>query len=287
MQDKRSSKDLAAVNIDCETITGFGREWSRFTQTGLGYDERERIFGDYFTVFPWERLPPGGGTGADIGCGSGRWALLVAPRVAHLHLVDASSEALSVARSNLAGIGNISYHHAIVDVLPFPDASLDFVYSLGVLHHVPDTQAAILALALKLKPGAPLLLYLYYAFDNRPWWFRYLWKISDLLRRGLVRMPWGVRYGISQVIAILVYWPLARTARWLERGGRLPSTWPLAYYRDKSFYVMRTDAIDRFGTRLEQRFTRAQIETMLRNAGFVDIRFSEKQPYWCVAAVKA
>ena len=144
------------TNLDRATVDGFGQEWSRFTQAELGEPERQRVFAEYFSIFRWERLPPGGGVGADIGCGSGRWAALVAPRVSRLHLVDASSQALAVARANLAHQDNVSFHEASVDALPFPDNSLDFAYSLGVLHHVPDTEAAIVSVARKLKPGAPL-----------------------------------------------------------------------------------------------------------------------------------
>jgi hypothetical protein len=50
---------------------------------------------------------------------------------------------------------------------------------------------------------------------------------------------------------------------------------------------MRTDALDRFGTRLEQRFTRAEIEVMMRRAGLTDIRFSETEPYWVACGRKA
>jgi hypothetical protein len=60
----------------------------------------------------------------------------------------------------------------------------------------------------------------------------------------------------------------------------------LAYYRDNTFYVMRTDALDRFGTRLEHRFTKAQIIEMLEAAGFSEIRFSETMPCWCAVAVR-
>jgi hypothetical protein len=52
--------------------------------------------------------------------------------------------------------------------------------------------------------------------------------------------------------------------------GLLQRSWPLAFYRRRSFYVMRTDAFDRFCTRLEQRFTRMQITDMLRAADFDD-----------------
>ena len=205
----------------------------------------------------------------------------------HLHTLDASALALDTARQNLDGIGNVSFHHASVDAIPLPDASLDFAYSLGVLHHVPDTAAAIRDIARKLKPGAPLLVYLYYAFDNRPAWYRAIWQVSAAMRLVVSRLPHVLRLAISQILAATVYWPLARAARALDKAGRLPRSWPLAYYRDKSFYVMRTDAFDRFSTRLEQRFTRAQITTMLNSAGLTDVEFSPSEPFWCAVAIKA
>ena len=286
MPEDQVASGRGQANLDPATVRGFGEEWSRFTQAALSEEERARVFREYFGIFEWDRLPPDGGIGVDVGCGSGRWAALVAPRVRHLHLVDASPEALAIARGNLTGHSNVTFHAASVDALPFPDGTLDFAYSLGVLHHVPNTAAALGSIARKLKPGAPLLVYLYYAFDNRPWWFSALWRGSDVLRRGISRMPWALRYGVSQLFAAGVYWPLARTGRLLDAAGRLPAAWPLSYYRDKSFYVMRTDALDRFGTRLEQRFTRAEIESMLRTAGFGEIRFSSHSPFWCAVAVR-
>lgn len=273
------------LNCDLQTVKGFGEEWSCFTQRELDQQSRGKIFSDYFSIFPWEILPAGA-VGADVGCGSGRWAQLVAPRVGCLHLIDASEEALRVARENLLGATNVEFHHASVDALPFEDGYLDFAYSLGVLHHVPDTPAAIRQICQKLKPGAPLLLYLYYAFDNRGPGYRYLWKLSDALRRMVARLPFILRYPISQVLAGGVYWPLARTARLLEYMKLLPEAWPLAYYRDKPFYVMRTDALDRFGTRLEQRFSRDEITRMLEDAEMDGVRFSESAPFWCVTARK-
>jgi hypothetical protein len=49
---------------------------------------------------------------------------------------------------------------------------------------------------------------------------------------------------------------------------------------------MRTDALDRFGTRLEQRFTKQQIARMMESAGLENIQFSEKVPYWCALGIK-
>lgn len=275
-------------NVDPDVARGFGEEWSTFRQDEdhLSAQQRREIFDDYFRIFPWAALPPSGGIGIDVGCGTGRWSLLVAPRVAHLHVLDASPQALAVAQENLKSAGNVSFHAASVAAIPLPDASLDFAYSLGVLHHVPDTQAAIEAIAAKLKPGAPFLVYLYYALDNRPAWYRALWRLSNLGRLVISRLPHVLRYVVSQVIAALVYWPLARLATLMSRLGRSPRGLPLSYYADKSFYVMRTDAYDRFCTRLEKRFTRQEIEAMLRRAGFVDIRFSDREPFWCAVGIR-
>lgn len=272
-------------NLDANVVKHFGSEWSRFDQRGLSATDHAEIYNDYFHIFPWADLPPKA-VGADIGCGSGRWAALVAPRVGHLHLVDPSGDALSVARKNLASEANISFHQASVDNLPFGEESLDFAYSLGVLHHVPDTREAIKSIAHILKPGAPFLIYLYYAFDQRPFWFRALWRSSDLIRRVISILPVRVKNICCDAIALTVYLPLARTAWLLNRMGVMPVAWPLAYYRDRAFYVMRTDALDRFGTCLEQRFTRYEIEDMLRAADFDDIQFSDRQPYWCAVCFK-
>jgi SAM-dependent methyltransferase len=274
-------------NVDTSVASGFGHEWSTFRQgeTELTIAEREQLFAEYFHVFPWEALPPHP-VGLDAGCGSGRWSIMVAPRVGHLHALDASAEALAVARQNLAFADNVTFYHASVGDIPLEDGSLDFAFSLGVLHHVPDTLAAIKAIAAKLKSGAPFLIYLYYALDNRPWWFRAIWRISNVARIIISRLPKGARLVVSQIIAALVYWPLARLAWLIHRAGGSATLIPLEAYKDRSFYTMRTDAYDRFCTSLEQRFSRREIEAMLMAAGFERIRFSEDVPYWCAVGFK-
>jgi len=273
-------------NADTAVVAGFGDEWSRFDQSALSIAERDELAALYFGIFPWDRLPPDA-VGFDLGCGSGRWAAVVAPRVGTLHCVDASADALAVARRNLGGALNVQFHLASVESIPLPDDSCDFGYSLGVLHHVPDTAAGIAAVVRKLKSGAPLLLYLYYAFDNRPWWFRQLWRASETVRFVVSRMPHTARYAASQLLAGAVYWPLSRFARGAEVLGAEVDHFPLSAYRRRSFYVMRTDALDRFGTRLEQRFSRVQIAEMMRAAGLRDVTFSDSTPYWCAVGYRA
>src|SRR6266550_489303 len=133
-----SMKTSPGRNIDQRVVDGFGDEWTRFDQADVAEPELRRAFDEYFAVFPWERVPPDA-VGFDLGCGSGRWAKFVAPRVGRLHCIDASAAALQVAQRNLAGFANCVFDHASVDELPFPDDFAQFGYSLGVLHHVPDT----------------------------------------------------------------------------------------------------------------------------------------------------
>lgn len=274
-------------NADRRVTSGFGHEWSTFRQSDAELDstERQQLFDEYFHLFPWRALPENA-VGIDAGCGSGRWGLEVAPRVGQLHMLDASAEALSVARANLGAATNVCFHHASVSEIPLPDGSLDFAYSLGVLHHVPDTVGAIRHICAKLKPGAPFLIYLYYALDNRPRWFRAIWQASNAGRQAISAFPKPLKLIASQAIAATVYWPIARLCTVLSHAGISTASIPLEAYKDRSFYTMRTDAYDRFCTSLEKRFTRNEIRLMLQEAGFDQIIFSEQVPFWCAVARK-
>jgi len=144
-----------------------------------------------------------------MGCGSGRWARLVSPKVGHLNCID-PSEAIYVAKRNLSNFDNISFYKNSVEDSVLPLASQDFGYSLGVLHHIPDTKRAIKACVDLLKTDAPLLLYLYYKFDNRPLYYRFIWRLSNLARQIICRLPSKVKNIITDIAAILIYYPMSR-----------------------------------------------------------------------------
>lgn len=278
---------MTRTNRDEAVVMGFGDEWERFDQSALSSSEHCELFDRYFNIFPW-RLLSHDAEGFDMGCGSGRWAIMVAPRVGKLHCIDPSS-AIFVAMRNLKSYSNCIFHKAGVADQVLTEASMDFGYSLGVLHHVPDTVAGLRKCARLLRPGAPFLLYLYYNLDNRPKVYRILWKASEAVRRIVSRLPFGLRFAVSQLIAASVYWPLARFARCVEQCGasdKAANELPLGSYRHLSFYTMRTDALDRFGTRLEQRFSRIQIQSMMESAGFRDVRFSNNAPFWCAVGFR-
>jgi len=266
-------------NIDKKTVEDFGEEWNKYNQSSIPDEELKKLWNQYFDMFPFEELS-NDSEGFDMGCGSGRWAKFVANKVHLLNCVDPSEKALNVAKRNLSNFSNIHYFNASVNDNILKENSQDFGYCLGVLHHIPDTLEGIKACAKLLKKNAPFLLYLYYNFENRSFFFKLIWRLSDFIRKIISSLSPKTKFFITSIIAYLIYYPLARFAFISEKLGIDVSNLPLYDYRNKTFYSMKTDALDRFGTRLEKRFSKDEIKTMLQEAGFRDIRFSKNMPFW-------
>lgn len=271
-------------NLDKKTVKSFGDEWAHFDQSGMSNKEAYKIFKSYFSIFPFDKLSKSA-EGFDMGCGSGRWAKFVAPKVGLLHCVDPSI-AIKVAKKNLKKFKNINYHKKSLDKSGLKEKSQDFGYSLGVLHHVPNTKSAINSCVKLLKPGAPFLLYIYYSFDNRPRWFKFVWMISNLLRLVINRLPKFFNFLICDIIAIFIYYPIARFILLIKKIGIDFKNFPLYSYHSRSFYVMRTDSRDRFGTPLEKRFTKKQILKMMKESGLEKIKFKNSIPFWTAMGFK-
>ena len=271
-------------NTNLEVVKDFGNEWNSFDQSNLPSQEREQIFNQYFSIFPWELISEDS-EGFDLGCGSGRWAKSMAPKVGKLHCIDPSSS-IEVAKNNLSQFDNCFFYKEGVDSMSLSNDSMDFGYSLGVLHHIPNTQEGINECVNKLKPGAPFLLYLYYSFENKPFFYRTLWLLSNPVRRFISSLPYSLKYIITQIIASFIYWPLSKFSKLLDKLSVNTESIPLSEYKDKSFYTMRTDALDRFGTKIEHRFSLDEIKNMMISSGLERIEYRDSPPYWCVLGYK-
>src|SRR5690606_32933391 len=163
------------------------------------------------------------GAGADVvdvGCGSGRFIkyFLTRFRCKQITGIDPSS-AIFAADSLLGKDERIVLVQAAVDNMPFPDNHFDFGYSLGVLHHIPDTQKALNDAVAKIKPGGYFLLYLYYNLDNRSRLFKIVFYFSNLLRRVISRMPSRLKKVSCDVLAIVLYMPFVLLCRLLKFFG--------------------------------------------------------------------
>jgi len=271
-------------NIDWESVNSFGNEWARFNS----FNEHEIVLigNDYFDLVKSDILNPESTVALDVGCGSGRWDKFLSERVKFIEAIDPSKSAF-IAANYLKEHKNIRVSQASVDNIPFPDNTFDFVFSLGVLHHLPDTESAITNCYNKLKSKGWFLIYLYYNLENRNFILKGLFYTSSLMRILISRMPQKIKIIICDLIAIFVYFPLAKSAKFISLvSTKLSRQIPLNYYSKTSFTIMRNDALDRFGTPLEKRFSKADIENMLIKAGFKNITFSDNAPYWHAIAQK-
>ena len=272
------------ANIDPETVASFGDEWTKFDR--FSETEIQRIGDEYFDVVSPAMLPSDA-TALDLGCGGGRWSRYVASRCAFVEAID-PSDAVLAAHSLTRDLGNVRVTQASVDTIPFPDDSFDFILCLGALHHIPDSAAALATAVRKLRPGGWMLLYIYYALENRGPGYRLLFGTADLLRRVVSRLPGPLKRLSCDVLAVALYLPLIALAGTVGTllGKRAAEGIPLSYYSGKSWRVIRNDALDRFGTPLEQRFTRAQIAEMMTQGGLEDLHFSDRMPMWHVVGRK-
>jgi SAM-dependent methyltransferase len=274
--------DAGQTNIHVRTVNSFGQEWTTFSK--FSNQDIDRIASDYFDLLDLQAL--GDKVILDVGCGTGRWAKFLSKWARFVEAVD-PSDAVYSAVNLLKTCSNARVTRASVDHLPFRASSFDLVYSLGVLHHVPNTKRAIEKCVDMIKPGGQLLLYLYYNLENRGFGYRVLFQLSNLGRKMISRLPGPVKLLTCDLMAAIVYWPLVQVARVVHIfSSRLAERLPLSYYQRTSFQIMRNDALDRFGTPLEKRFSREEITGMLTTAGLTNIRFSEQRPYWHVIAEK-
>lgn len=272
-----------------KVIRDFGDEWERFDFLD---EERlrtlEKQFDKYIAPLPEFLKRQDNLLIADFGAGTGRWSHFLRKYASKLYVLEPSTKAFKVVIARFENQENLVLLNESVESNQIPKSHLDLAVSLGVLHHIKDTGEAIRKVSEKIKPGGYFLGYLYYALENKSKLYRAIWKLSDLIRRSISNFPRPLKIVVSDLIALFIYWPLARLSRVVSTLNLPSSAIPLHHYENLSFHVMRNDALDRFGSSLENRFTKAQITEMLKNAGFEEssIRYSEEEPFWTFVAKK-
>ena len=271
-------------NIQASVVKDFGEEWKKFDVHNESNVKELRK--EYFDIINSAMISEKTYM-IDIGCGSGRWTDYFSDKVGFIEAID-PSDAVLVADKMLGKKENVRITKASVDTIPWKDETFDFGMSIGVLHHIPNTLQALIDCVKKIKRGGYFYVYLYYRFDNRGIFFKFLFYISHVMRLLISRLPASLKRAVCDVLAALVYWPLSRFSGLLFKMGMKKSAAkiPLSSYANKSFYNMRNDCLDRFGTRLEKRFLRNEVEAMMKTAGLTDIVFGERGAFWHAVGLK-
>jgi SAM-dependent methyltransferase len=195
----------------------------------------------------------------DAGCGIGRnsyWPITygAAGGVA----VDVDDRTLDRARQNLAPFPSVEVRRQSIYEIAEENA-FDIAFSIGVVHHLSNPDAAVARLARAAKPGGLVLVWLYGRENNG--WVVYLF---NPLRRALFsRLPLRLVHWLS--------WPLTAML-WCALRLGLPAG---AYYRlirRFSFEHLRAIVFDHMIPRIALYYTRAEAEALLGRAGLSDVR---------------
>ena len=268
-----------------EVINDFGNEWAKFDNISVSNLELKKIFNSYFYIFP-KKFFNKNAVGIDLGSGSGRWAKFIIPKIKKIYLLEPSTKAINVSKKKFKKHKNIEYLNIEIKKLDLKNNSLDFAYSLGVIHHLKYPVKSFKIVNKKLKKNSPFLVYLYHNFEENSKLYNYIWQISEIFRKIICKQNFFIKSLICDIIALLVYFPLAKVSLILDKLGFNIKNIPLNIYKNKSFYIMRNDSLDRFGTKYEKRYSKKDILRLFKKTGFYNIKISTKEPYWCAVGYK-
>lgn len=209
-----------------ETAERFGYEWTRFSE----------ILPEYETQFlgwiaPATHQDFKDQVVLDAGCGKGRHLHLVA-RFGAAEIIGIDlGPAVEAAALNTKGFSNVSVLQADLLHCPLAPGSVDVIYSVGVLHHLPSPFAGFQSLARLLKPGGRMIVWVY-GREGNGWVVKFvnpIRKVTSRLSLPLLRacsawvaLPlWVALQGVYRPVHRL------RSLAWLR--GKLPYE---AYLKD-------------------------------------------------------
>jgi 2-polyprenyl-3-methyl-5-hydroxy-6-metoxy-1,4-benzoquinol methylase/uncharacterized protein YbaR (Trm112 family) len=224
------------------TARAFGYEWNTYQTTSreedivtffwlTGIDPnvyKKLSLTDVFTFYPTEadiglidtsRL--NGATVLDVGCGMGKYLRVVGDYAKEVIGMDLS-DALIRARQTLKGRQNIHLIQGNILSPPVRTGSMDFVYSVGVLHHTPNTHDAFLRSASLVKPGGSLAVWVYPKDLTSGTYAKWVhWIQDDFLRPITCRLPPRLLRLFSAVLGRLTFVRDRAAARYRATGSRL------------------------------------------------------------------
>lgn len=156
-----------AAREQAKTNETFSDKWTRFREYGLHPRHQAFLFDWYCRKFglkdqdELKAFYAGRRRILECGPGSGFNSRFMAEQTqGEVFAVDISAAAMTTFR-NTRDLPNCTVAQADLMETPFPDGYFDFIIADGVLHHTPDTRAAVEALYRKLEPGGQFFFYVY------------------------------------------------------------------------------------------------------------------------------
>lgn len=244
------------------TQASFGYEWTHFNEW---QPSGETNFNDYFAGLDLATLRDA--VVLDGGCGMGRHARQIAPHARRVVAVDFSA-AIEQAARNTADLSNVECVQGDLTRLPLRDDAFDYVYSLGVLHHIADTEGTLARLVRKVRPGGRMRVYLYW---KRTGVVGALLSLVTLARRITTRLPFPVLKFLCWVLSVVLFAGVVLPYRLATALGARLDAWPLFVYSKYPFRVLYNDQFDRFSAPIEKRYAPEEVVQLLERAGLREV----------------
>ena len=262
--------------LEARTIADFGEQWTNYPENDE-FSGSPALFNDFFNPLITDRDVSGCRV-ADIGAGNGRWVNVIAcGGAAHIVAVE-PSEAFRVLQENTRRFSDrITYLKTTGDRLP-PTGDLDYVFMIGVLHHIPDPDPVVAAAFRALRPGGKFAVWLYGREGNTLYltFVRLLWWLTR-------RLP---HRGLERLVRIIypLFWCYMSVCRWVPL--------PLAEYVRRVMLPLtpakrQLVIYDQLNPAYAKYYKRDEAYAALADQGFTDVRLHHRHGIsWTVVGTK-
>jgi SAM-dependent methyltransferase len=216
----------------------------------------------------------------DAGCGEGIDLSMVAldPRCEVIG-VELSDGGVATSLARTRGLERAHIVQGDLLRIPIAEATFDGAYSYGVVHHTPDPPRAVREIARTLKPGAPLLLYVYEDFSDRSLAWRIALAVANSVRLITTRLPPWLLMRLCRMLSPVVWLLLTVPSRHFSWASRFP------YRHGTTPGSMSGDLYDRLSAPIEKRYSREGAAALATAAGLRVERVAARRG-WMVAATK-
>lgn len=212
----------------------------------------------------------------DLGSGTGRWLIVLHNLGARTVTAVEPSPAIDISKKNTEGLDNVTYYNVTGDRIP--DGSYDYIYSYGVIHHIPEPEPVIKRAFEVLKPGGRLVIWLYGRENNG----LYLALVHTLR---LITVPLPDR-GLDLLSGVMVY--LVRIYSRISRIFPLPLRGYMREFIDKvDDYTVKHVIYDQLDPHYAKYYQHQEAIDLLQNAGFSHVQAYHRHRYsWTLIGTK-
>jgi len=250
------------LTLKKKTADSFGFEWTRFHEL-----KSEKGFLEF--IGPIDKDFFKGKFVLDAGCGNGSYSYYSASYGAEVIAID-FSDAVSVAQENTKNM-DVQVVRADITHPPFKEGTFDYIFSIGVLHHLPEPETGFQQLVPLLKPCALISIWVY--GRAKQWAAVYFYEPLIKITH---RLPHRLLYYLCFLPAIIM--EISNRIYRFLRLIHLPniaSILPFKFYSEYPFSVKLNDAFDTFATPSARYYTEQELNSWFQKNGLKNILITD------------